>query len=75
MDFGLFCRIYAVKGKEISIFLQICRFELENMSIYEILPALDLTQSVHAKISIGMHRGVKFEISRIPLIGLETRLG
>jgi hypothetical protein len=27
------------------------------MSIYEILPARDLTQSVHAKISIGMHRG------------------
>jgi hypothetical protein len=52
-----------------------CRFELENMSIYEILPALDLTQSVHAKISIVMHRGVKFKISRIPLIGLETRLG
>jgi hypothetical protein len=52
-----------------------CRFELENMSIYEILPVLDLTQSVHAKISIGMHRGVKFKISRIPLIGLETRLG
>ena len=45
------------------------------MSIYEILPALDLTQTVHAKISIGMHRGVKFKISRIPLIGLETRLG
>ena len=45
------------------------------MSIYEILPALDLTQSVHAKISIGMHREVKFKISRIPLIGLETRLG
>jgi hypothetical protein len=45
------------------------------MSIYEILSALDLTQSVHAKISIGMHRGVKFKISRIPLIGLETRLG
>ena len=34
-----------------------CRFELENMSIDVILPALDLTQSVHAKISIGMHRG------------------
>ena len=51
-----------------------CRFEQENMSIYEILPALDLTQSVHAKISIGMHRVVKFKISRIPLIGLETRL-
>jgi hypothetical protein len=30
------------------------------MSIYEILPALDLTQSVHAKISIGMHRGELF---------------
>jgi len=30
------------------------------MSIYEILPALDLTQSVHAKISIGMHQEVKF---------------
>jgi hypothetical protein len=45
------------------------------MSIYEILPVLDLTQSVHAKISIGMHRGVKFKISRMPLIGLETRLG
>ena len=64
MNFGLFCRIYAVKGKEISIF---CRFELENMSIYEILPALDPTQS--------MHRVVKFKISRIPLIGLEMRLG
>jgi hypothetical protein len=47
------------------------------MSIYEILPAFDLTQSVHAKISIGMQRVVKFKISRIPLslIGLETRLG
>ena len=45
------------------------------MSIYGILPALDLTQSVHAKISIGMHRVVKFKISGIPLIGLETRLG
>jgi hypothetical protein len=27
------------------------------MSIYEILPALDLTQSVHAKIVIEMHQG------------------
>ena len=50
-------------------------FELENMSIYEILPALDLTHSVHAKISTGMHQVVKLKISRIPLIGLETRLG
>jgi hypothetical protein len=45
------------------------------MSIYEILPALDLTQSIYAKISIGMHLGFKFQISRIPLIGLVTRLG
>jgi hypothetical protein len=27
------------------------------MFIYEILPALDLTQSIHAKIPIGMHWG------------------
>jgi hypothetical protein len=40
------------------------------MSIYEILPAPVLTQSVHAKISIGMHRVVKFKISRIPLIAV-----
>jgi hypothetical protein len=26
------------------------------LPIYELLPALHLTQSVHAKISIGMHR-------------------
>jgi len=45
------------------------------MSIYEILPTLDLTQSVNAKISIRMHWVVKSKISRIPLIGLETRLG
>jgi hypothetical protein len=50
-----------------------CRFKLENMSIYEILPALDLPQSVHAKIYIGMH--LECQISRIPLIGLVTRLG
>ena len=61
MEFALFCRIYAVKGKEIK---KICRFELENMSIYEILPVLDLTQSVHAKISIGMHRVVKNTLDR-----------
>ena len=39
------------------------------MSIYEILPALDLTQSVHAKISIGIHRGVKLKISN-PIKGI-----
>jgi hypothetical protein len=52
-----------------------CGFELENMSIYEILPALDLTQSIHYEICIGMHKGVKFLISRRPLIGLVMRLG
>jgi hypothetical protein len=60
---------------EVRKYQHFCRFELENMSIYDILPTLDPTQSVHAKISIGMHRGVKFKIYRIPLIGLETRLG
>ena len=40
----------------VRIYQYFCRFELENMSIYEILPALDLTQSIHAKISIEMHR-------------------
>jgi hypothetical protein len=34
-----------------------CRFELENMSIDEILPALDLIQSIYDKICIGMHQG------------------
>ena len=59
------------------IIIIFCRFELENMFIYEILPALDLTQFVHAKISIGMHRGEGqiYKISKIPLIGLETKLG
>jgi hypothetical protein len=46
--------------KKVRKYQYFCRFELENMSIYEILPAFDLTQSVHAKISIGMHRWVKF---------------
>jgi hypothetical protein len=31
------------------------RFELENVSIYHSLSALGVTQSVHAKICIGMH--------------------
>ena len=35
----------------VCCFLQyFCRFELENMSIYEILPALGLKQSTHAEI-------------------------
>jgi hypothetical protein len=32
------------------------RFELENVSIYQSLTAFGLTQSVHAKICIIMHR-------------------
>ena len=72
MDFGLFCRIYAVKGKEISIFLEIWTRK------YVYLWNLTCTWSDTirpCKISIGMHRVVKLKISRIPLIGLETRLG
>jgi hypothetical protein len=61
VDFGLFCWIYAVKGKEISIF---CRFELENMSIYEILPALDLTQSVHRNAPGGQIKNFKNTLDR-----------
>jgi len=57
MDVELFYRIDAVKGRK---YQYLCRFELENMSIYEILPALVLTQSAHAKISIDMHRGSNF---------------
>ena len=57
MDVELFYLIDAVKGRK---YQYLCRFELENMSIYEILPALVLTQSVHAKISIDMHRGSNF---------------
>jgi hypothetical protein len=40
-------------GKSLSLF---CRLELENVAMYQDLPALRLTQSVHAKICIGMHR-------------------
>ena len=44
--------------------------------IYEILPALDLTQSPSMpKYPSECTGGVKFKIYRIPLIGLETRLG
>jgi hypothetical protein len=58
VDVGLFHLIDAVKGKKISIF---CRFELENMSKYETLPALDLTQSVHAKYPSECTRGSYFK--------------
>jgi len=30
------------------------------MSIFEILLALNLTQAVHDKLCIGMHRGFRF---------------
>ena len=42
------------KYKTVRDYHYFCRFKLEYMSIYEILPALDLTQSAHAKIYIGM---------------------
>ena len=41
---------------DINIF---CGFELEGVSVCGILPAFDLAQSVHAGVSIGMHRVVK----------------
>ena len=49
-----------------------CIFNL-NFAFMNI--AHDLTQSVHDKICIGMHRVVKFLIFRILLTGLVTRLG
>ena len=52
-----------------------CRFELENVSICGVLPALGLTQSVHAGVSIGVHRVVKLKVSGVPLVGLGARLG
>ena len=45
--------------KTVRYYHYFCRFELENMSIYEMLPALDLTQYVHGEICIEMHRRVK----------------
>ena len=61
--------------KTVRDFHCFCRFELENMPIFEFLPALDLTQSVHDKICIGMHRGSNLKLFRIPLMRLVTRLG
>ena len=60
---------------EVGKYQCFCRFELEGVSIYEVLPALDLAQSVHAGVSIGVRRVVRFGISGVPLVGLGTRLG
>jgi hypothetical protein len=38
-----------LRGDNLSLF---CRLELENVAMYQDLPALPLTQSVHAKIYI-----------------------
>ena len=54
---------FSLTTKTVRDYHYMCRFELENMSTYEILPALDLTQSVHAKISIGMHWGSYLKLS------------
>ena len=47
--------------KTVRFYHYFCRSELENMSIYEILPAHGPTQSVHDKICIGMHPGPNFK--------------
>jgi hypothetical protein len=49
--------ILEIQNLEISICLQI--WTGKYVYLWN-LPALDLTQSVYAKISIGMHRGVSF---------------
>ena len=58
MNVGVLYLINAVKGKKYQYFY---RFELENVSTYHNLSALDVTQPVHAKIYIGMHRGSDFK--------------
>ena len=50
-------------------------FSNSNLQKYWYFLTFYSVYPVHAKVSIGVHRVVKFKISRIPLIGLETRLG
>ena len=54
MDVGLLYLIDAVKGKKISIFLQIGTVYISQLTN---VSALGVTQSIHAKICIGVHRG------------------
>ena len=54
---------------DLLIFCPLCPTNFKN-SVYHSLFALDMI-----KICIGMHQGVRFLISRIPLIQLVTRLG
>jgi hypothetical protein len=41
---------FSLTTKTVRDYHYMCRFELENMSTYEILRALNLTQSIHSKI-------------------------
>ena len=53
------CALYLqpnLNGKRFFYF----RFELDNVSLYQSLPALGLTQSVHAKIYASECTGVRF---------------
>ena len=74
VKFGLFYQIYVVKGKEISIFLQI--WIRKYVYVWNITCTWSDTirpcQHIHQN---APGRGVKFNISRIPLRGLETSLG
>ena len=61
VDVGLLYMIDAAKGKKISIFLQI--WTRKCVYIYNSLSAFGVTQSVHAKICIGMHQGLAFKFA------------
>jgi hypothetical protein len=54
-------QLYHGENKTVVDYHYFCRFELEDMSIYEILSAVDLTQFVHDEIRFGMHRGSNFK--------------
>ena len=56
LNFGSMDIMDLLLHKAVIDYHYFCRFELENMSIYEILSLVDLTQSVHDEIRFGMHR-------------------
>ena len=61
MNVGVLYLINSVKGTFVRKYQYFYRFELKNVSTYHSLSALDVSQSVHAKIYIGMHRGSDFK--------------
>ena len=66
LNFVLYGSLTTWNSKRLSLFLQIWTRKCVYC-IYHGLPALGLTQYVHAKRCIEMHRGVKFYISGISL--------